>query len=217
MPVERLTPERRRQLTRDALISAAAEVFTRKGFNGASLDEIADAAGFTKGAVYSNFGSKEELLHAVIGHVKDTMLVGVADAMDSEGGDPVRDAEAAASIWAKLLHRSEEVLALSLELRLYALRNPQAQARLAELDRQVSDELASFIEEEFARRQVPLRIPAQDLADLGRAAADGLEQLAAVDPSRAEDYKRLTRLQFILLARLATEPADWGEVHPGPP
>ena len=51
MPVERLTPERRRQLTRDALVAAAAEVFTAKGFHAASLDEIADAAGFTRGVV----------------------------------------------------------------------------------------------------------------------------------------------------------------------
>jgi AcrR family transcriptional regulator len=206
MSVERLTPERRRQLTRDALIAAATEVFTRKGFQAASLEEIADAAGFTKGAIYSNFGSKEELLHAVIGHVKDRGLAGIADALDSEGmTDPQHGAVAAARPWEKLLGRSDDLLALSLELRLYAIRNPEVRERVAELEREVSDHLASFIEDAFARQQRTLQISAMDLADLGRAAVDGLEQLAAIDPTRAAHYHRLVELLFLLLAKAASD------------
>src|SRR3954451_13464264 len=115
MPVERLTPERRRQLTRDALVAAAAEVFTVKGFHAASLDEIADAAGFTRGAIYSNFGSKEELLFAVYDRLDDMTLAGMADAIDERGGgDPVGDATAAAGVWAGLLGRSQDMVALAL-------------------------------------------------------------------------------------------------------
>src|SRR5436309_8046773 len=65
VPVERWTPERRRELTRTALVDAAAEVFARRGFHDASLDEIAETAGFTRGAIYKNFGIKEELFYAV--------------------------------------------------------------------------------------------------------------------------------------------------------
>lgn len=206
MPVERLTPERRRQLTRDALIAAATEVFTRKGLQAASLEEIADAAGFTKGAIYSNFGSKEELLHAVIGHVKEMGLAGIADALDADGWvDAKHGAAAAAKPWERLLGRSEDLLALSLELRLYALRNPEAQERVAELEREVSDHLAGFIEDAFGRQGMTLQVPAADLADLGRAGVDGLEQLAAIDPSRAEHYHRLVELLFVLLAKAASE------------
>ena len=207
MPTERLTPERRRQLTRDALIAAAAEVFTEKGFQAASLDEIADAAGFTKGAIYSNFGSKEDLLHAVIGHVKDMGLAGIADALDSnDGPDPAGGALAAARPWEKLLGRSDDLLALSLELRLYALRNPEARERVADLERGVSDYLATFIEDAFARQQRTLQVSARDLADLGRAAVDGLEQMAAIDHAQSAHYHRLVELLFVLLARAAAEP-----------
>ncbi|HWA65077.1 MAG TPA: TetR/AcrR family transcriptional regulator [Mycobacteriales bacterium] len=207
MPVERLTPERRRQLTRDALIAAAADVFTRKGFQAASLEEIADTAGFTKGAIYSNFGSKEELLHAVIGHVKERGLAGIADTLDTEAHNgPEHGAVAAARPWEKLLGRSDDLLALSLELRLYAIRNPEARERVAELEREVSDHLAAFIEDAFARQQRTLSVAAIDLADLGRAAVDGLEQLAAIDPSRAGHYQRLVELLFVLLAKAASEP-----------
>ena len=62
--VEKWTPERRRQLTRDTLIEAAAAVFARRGFHGASLDEIAETAGFTRGAIYKNFADKEDLFFA---------------------------------------------------------------------------------------------------------------------------------------------------------
>jgi len=63
--VERWTPERRRQRTREALLDAAAAVFARRGFHGASLDEIAETAGYTRGAIYKHFQDKEELLHEV--------------------------------------------------------------------------------------------------------------------------------------------------------
>jgi len=65
MPLERLTPERRRAMTRDHLLAAAAEVFAQRGYHSATIDEVAEAAGFTKGAVYSNFSSKEDLFLAL--------------------------------------------------------------------------------------------------------------------------------------------------------
>ena len=66
MTAQRWTRERRRELTRTALLDAAAEAFARRGFHGASLDEIAEAAGYTRGAISFNFGAKEDLFLAVI-------------------------------------------------------------------------------------------------------------------------------------------------------
>ena len=206
MPVERLTPERRRQLTRDALVAAAAEVFTAKGFHAASLDEIADAAGFTRGAIYSNFGSKEELLFAVYDRLDDMSLAGMADAMDERGGDPVEDATAAAEVWSGLLGRSREVIALSLELRLYALRNPEARGRLVKLEQQATDKLAAFIEDTFARQGTQPRTPAKQLAEIGRAGVNGHEEAAAVDEDNAAHYRQLIQTLFVLLARAAAGP-----------
>src|SRR5919204_3512035 len=59
--IEPLTPERRRAMTRQHLLEAAAIVFARKGFHESTLDEVAATAGFSKGAVYSNFKSKDDL------------------------------------------------------------------------------------------------------------------------------------------------------------
>ncbi len=58
---ERWTKERRIEHTRQILLDAAEEVFARKGLTGAALEEIADAAGFTRGIIYSQFGAKEKL------------------------------------------------------------------------------------------------------------------------------------------------------------
>src|SRR5580693_3466877 len=66
MTLEPLTADRRRQQTRDHLLAAAADVFAERGFHGASLDQVAAAAGFTKGAVYSNFKNKDDLFLALI-------------------------------------------------------------------------------------------------------------------------------------------------------
>jgi len=61
----RLTRDERRAQTRERLIDAAADVFNRLGYHGASLEAVADAAGYTKGAVYSNFASKADLFVAL--------------------------------------------------------------------------------------------------------------------------------------------------------
>ena len=58
---ERLTRKQRQEHTRTCLLEAAGRVFARRGLAQASVDEVAADAGFTKGAVYANFGSKEEL------------------------------------------------------------------------------------------------------------------------------------------------------------
>ena len=62
---QRLSRQDRKERTRADLVAAAREVFMRRGFHGASLEEISDHAGYTKGAVYSNFAGKDELFLAV--------------------------------------------------------------------------------------------------------------------------------------------------------
>ena len=62
---ERLTRAEQQRRTRERLLAAAAEVFAEHGFGGASLDAIANRAGYTRGAVYSNFADKTELLLAL--------------------------------------------------------------------------------------------------------------------------------------------------------
>lgn len=61
-----MTQEERKIETRRMLLDAAAEIFAQLGFHGASVDKIAEYAGYSKGAVYANFSSKEELFLALL-------------------------------------------------------------------------------------------------------------------------------------------------------
>jgi AcrR family transcriptional regulator len=67
MATTRVTRSERKAQTREELLAAARTVFLRRGFHGATLEEIADDAGYTKGAVYSNFAGKDDLYLALLG------------------------------------------------------------------------------------------------------------------------------------------------------
>lgn len=106
--------------TRSDLLAAAAKVFAERGYEAASVADLAKEAGYTKGALYSHFSSKEELFFTLVAERNDA----------SEGGvdDP------AAELGEALPAESDlgDVL-LSLEAYLYALRNPEARARVVPL------------------------------------------------------------------------------------
>jgi AcrR family transcriptional regulator len=207
MPVERLTPERRRELTRTALVEAASEVFARRGFHAASLDEIAEAAGFTRGAIYSNFGGKEDLLIAALDLHTERQLAAFGAAIEfdqTSGASAEERTAAAASVWAAL-QRESNLPALSLEMRLYALRNPNFRRRLAASERGHQEQIARFIGEVARAEGRILPMAPIDLAELLRAFSDGLSQLASVDEERADYYDGLAVLLFALIDKAMAE------------
>lgn len=203
--VEKLTPERRRQLTRDALIDAAAEVFTEKGYAGASLEEIASAAGFTRGAIYSNFSGKEELLLAVIDRDFDKELDAYREVVDQQPGEsPLERAAQAVTVWGDF--ESTDLLLLSLELHGQALRNPAVRERVAEFDRSLLERAVEFVERQF-EEQFSLRsdLSPRDIVLIGRAAEWGLRMRAAVDPDHADEYRAALGRLFELLGAVVEE------------
>src|SRR5580658_225639 len=125
MTFEPLTADRRRQQTRDYLLQAAAQVFADRGFHAATLDEIAAAAGFTKGAVYSNFKDKEDLFLAMLEAIYAKEIVALKETLVASDVPP----EARLGDFVSLLRDesgepTDEWTALYLEFTLYALRNP---------------------------------------------------------------------------------------------
>lgn len=212
VPVERLTPERRRALTRTALVDAAAEVFARRGFHAASLDEIAETAGFTRGAIYSNFGGKDDLFLEVLDLVVGRQLEAFGEAM--EGSADRSDLEvsaAAARVWTQTVRKDPRLALLSLELRLYAMRNPDFRRRLAEAERRQTDRIARFIEEQARLMGHRLRIPPRELAEILNAASVGLSQNAAIDAERGDYYDRVSQMFLAFIAEHIVEP----EAKPG--
>ncbi|TMK67506.1 MAG: TetR/AcrR family transcriptional regulator, partial [Actinobacteria bacterium] len=175
MATEKWTPERRRQLTRDALIDAAAEVFAKRGFHGASLDEIAETAGFTRGAIYKNFGGKEDLFFAVNEKINQRALEGFAELLGSTG---VGDVAAIAAKWKELIVGDFQFFTLVLEFNLDAMRNPDLHQRLIERRRHSTQMVAKFVEEQSARAGVKLAMPSEDLANIFLITTDGFTHAA---------------------------------------
>jgi AcrR family transcriptional regulator len=174
------TRAQRRQQTRARLLEAAGQVFARRGFQAATLDEVAEAAGYTKGAVYSNFASKDELVLALLDeHLADQL-------QQIEALDAIESSEA---LRAALGGRTEEEHAaardlgvLLVEFSLYALRNPAAQAELARRYRQLRGRLAQLIATRYARRQLAPPMPPEHLAALALATDAGLFLQHAAEP-----------------------------------
>jgi len=185
--VEKLTPERRRELTRTALIDAAADVFAKRGFHAASLEEIAEAAGFTRGAIYKNFENKEELFYAVIERRIDAQLSRFREAL-REDSAAARDPARLASIWEEELGFDREWLTLDLEFRLYAMRNEEARERWVAHEREFRNLVARFIEEQQKALGGSAAIDADTMAGIVIPASQGFWQWTALDPGQAHFY-----------------------------
>jgi AcrR family transcriptional regulator len=176
----RLTREERRQQTRARLLDAAGRVFARRGFHAATVDEVADAAGYTKGAVYANFASKDELFLALLDQRLAAQLQQVQALCAIESSGELR---------AALLTQTEREFAaagdfglLQAEFWLYAMRHPAAQAELAQRYRQLRGRLAELISERHARHQTAPAMPAEQLAALAIATDTGLFLQYAAEP-----------------------------------
>jgi AcrR family transcriptional regulator len=201
--VGRLTPQRRRDLTRTALIEAAAEVFARRGFHGASLEEIAETAGFTRGAIYKNFADKEDLFFAVRDHINEQALAAFA-AQLQQGAAAAFDARAQAAIWQHTDVANPEYLALFLEFRLYELRNPSVQARSAAERDRTRQMLAKFMQDNASANGLTFKVPPETLAAIMAIVSDGFAINATGDPQEIDLYEAF--LELIIPATITTNP-----------
>ena len=186
MAVERLTPERRKELTRTALIDAAAELFARKGFGAASLDGIAETAGFSRGAIYVHFDSKDDLFLAVLERFHDRLLAAYGE-QPIAGEAFAVDPAGTASAW-KEIHDQGGVdhVLLQLEFRTYALRNPAFRARAAELESHAVAATAEFLARRAEEQGLRWRIPIEQATELLHVTSRGLVERSAVIGASAE-------------------------------
>jgi AcrR family transcriptional regulator len=193
--VERWTRERRRQHTRDLLLDAAEGIFAAKGFEGASLDEIADTAGYTRGAIYKHFANKEDLFMAVNQRFNERFLTGFLDLIDPSTEPEDLDLAAMAKRWHDLQKRDiTRGYALGAEFSLYVLRNPHVRDRVAEQRRATAQMIADFMTEQAARLGVGFRIPPLTLARIALAAGDGLEIASYLDKTDDDLYEPFLEL-----------------------
>ncbi len=202
MEVERWTPERRRQRTRETLLDAAAMVFAERGFQGASLDEIAARAGYTRGAIYKHFADKAELLQAVCVRLNERSFAeydqvpGVELGLAAYATKP--DASSAVvTHWAEGIERERELRIVMIEFLLQALRNPELRDRAQEFGERNIEAIADYLSQHADAAGETLPLPARDIAALFGIASDGFALATLINP----DVARLFGLLLDLLVR----------------
>jgi AcrR family transcriptional regulator len=186
MSGEAETRKQRQERTRVELIKAAGRVFARRGYHGASVEEIAAEAGYTTGAVYSNFKGKEELFIALNEHELEKRLAdyrAVVDAIDSPQGVE----QAASERFGDFIHDDPDWPLLFFEFWAYGARN---QALRGEFVKQRTAEvkiIAEAIESQTAAAGVTLPLPTEQVAIGIGALINGLAFERVLDPDSVPD------------------------------
>jgi AcrR family transcriptional regulator len=127
--VARRTQAARTEATRRKLISAAARIFARDGFEAARLEDIAALAGYTRGAFYANFSDKEDLFFALLEEWIRERVSELDALLRSKGPDRNKRLGALRDYYANCA-KDRRLALLSLEFSLHAIRHPSAHARL---------------------------------------------------------------------------------------
>jgi AcrR family transcriptional regulator len=166
-----LTRDERRAQTRGELVQAATALFCANGFHSTSLDAVAEAAGYTKGAVYSNFAAKEDLFFAVY-----ERRVAEAEAQMRElfAGDAAAGLDRIAADTTGRINRDDGWLAAFFEFWAHVIRRPELRGRFAEIHQRVQRPVAGALERVAAERGVELPDEALRIAVASGAMQIGL-------------------------------------------
>jgi AcrR family transcriptional regulator len=200
--LEPLTPERRRAMTREHLLEAAAIVFARDGFHAATLDEVASTAGFTKGAVYSNFKNKEDLFLALLDQRVERQLGVVAEVLEGDSHDAAEQFPRIRALFGGDLFWNDDFVTLYLEFVLYARRHPEARAKLAASAERSRQLVQRLIDEEYASIGMTPKYATEDVAEFSLALFGGFGLDRLVDPSSVTDRTLDTTLELLYDALL---------------
>jgi AcrR family transcriptional regulator len=209
-PGTRLTREQSRANTRERLLAAARSAFARSGFHGASVEEIASEAGYSTGALYSNFEGKEDLFVALMEREIDEHAQEIASAVREQASISDRAAGGARQ-WMTMIEREPEALLLFMEFWAYGVRDagvrPKVAARFAQMRRVLTGLIADGVRD----FDLELTIPAEQLAVAIDALADGIARQKLADPDAVPDELMGDVLGLLLEA--VTRPAS----RPGTP
>ena len=154
----------RRAQTQERLMAAAARVFAERGVIGASVEEICEAAGFTRGAFYSNFADKDELVLALIRQSIKTQYAAAEQAIAQTKAAPGRPDAAdqvsyALAAFAEAGHSGREAILTERELLLYAARQPALRAPYLAFVEECDRQLAVLIADALAHAGLEFSVP----------------------------------------------------------
>ena len=175
----------RTETTKRKLLAAAKRIFAQDGFEAARLEDIAAGAGYTRGAFYANFDSKEDIFFALLEEWVRERIESVTAAL-RQHKNPFEKLAALRKHYAGVA-KDRRLVLISLEFKLFALRHPEAHARLRDRHRRIRASWGELLSELLRPlgRKLPIKNPAAS-ACLG-ALAQGLLLEHLVDPKTLSD------------------------------
>ncbi|MGW2310420.1 TetR/AcrR family transcriptional regulator [Actinomadura luteofluorescens] len=201
-------PARRvpREEVRRRLLAEAVRVFTERGYDDARIEDIAHAAGFTKGAVYSNFGGKQELFGAVLSQGAEDERATVTAEIDGGGETGALIERVAALITARIVTDTGHGQ-LGLEFAARAARDEKTRAVLAPMRRAQRDAAARAVAEVSDRTGTSPAVPAELAGLILHCLTNGLVNEHLADPAAVTADVIEQAFSAVLTALLPRPPA----------
>ncbi len=201
----------RRAATRQRLLKAATTVIAERGANGASVEAICEEAGFTRGAFYSNFSTKEDLLFALMEDKHRTLLDGIQRILEQAEHDPLPEgADVIDDLVDKVLAANpmdRESRLMETEIGLYMVRNPDQAPALQQAMHPFHEELARLVTAGLARAGRRLALDPMDAMTLLIAGYEtGTTRMWFTDEGGEQGEIAACRRALTLVVKAISEP-----------
>ena len=196
--------QERSETTRARLIRAAEKIFARDGFEAAKLEEIAAEAGYTRGAFYANFESKEDLFFALLEGEISSRIHTVEQIMHNLS-DPEEKLRAFRDFFLTICQDRRWSL-IALEFKLFAVRHPDVKARLAAMNRRLVGQKIGILKDivEGTGRSLPIPPAAAAMSLSVMTNALGLEHMLDRTLMSESVFKQILASYFDMLTGCGT-------------
>lgn len=170
-------PSRRRQATRERVLDAARDVFAERGVFGGTVEDICARAGFTRGAFYSNFADKDDVLRALIAREHERLLAHLDASLDivgaaaaaSDAADPRATMASIADRLLRSVPLDRQFSLIQAELEIHAVRDPAVAEVFRGADTRFRQRIAAFLEQGLRQLGRELVVDVRDAADVAIA------------------------------------------------
>jgi AcrR family transcriptional regulator len=208
----RLTRKEKQANTRSCLMKSAAKVFERRGLQQASIDEVTEDAGFTKGAFYANFKSKEELFLAMLDERFAARLKEIDAAVASDEAPEVQAQQAGAD-FARFISADRNWQRLFFEFTAYAARNEEFREELVTRNRALRERIADLYGRRADELDFTPPIPFEQVSLMTFAMAHGVALEKLLEPEAVPDelFGTMLLVFFTGLRTLAEQSAPTAE------
>lgn len=202
----RLTRDQSRDQTRQRLLDSGQAVFTKKGFSAASVEDIAAAAGYTRGAFYSNFGSKIALFLEILKRDHEQIMERLRSIFEGEASRT--DMESRLMQYYSECYRDNKCFLLWVDARLQASRDAKFRTQFNAFIDEVLQATTAYIVVFSEKAGTPLTMPPEQLALGLTALIEGMMSFYSSDPQRFDGEAETVLSKFFYRVVLGARDAD---------